>query len=198
MPATVFMIFEKSTLIRLGLISILRTVEEAPQTYEFRSVDNFQKKIADNKPNFVIISKKYIDDIGAKLLQELSQNMSFKIIALLKDYSYAQSEKIWVEEIYTDEEKHNISDKIEHLIKQQLKNKKQDKDSSEISRRERAVLAMVAQGFTNKEIAEKLFISTHTVITHRKNIVKKLGIKTVSGLTVYAILNKIIDMDDLK
>ena len=59
-------------------------------------------------------------------------------------------------------------------------------------------MACVARGLTNKEIAEDLFISTHTVITHRKNIVRKLGIKTVSGLTVYAILNKIIDMTDLQ
>jgi DNA-binding CsgD family transcriptional regulator len=43
-----------------------------------------------------------------------------------------------------------------------------------------------------------LFLSVHTVTTHRKNITKKLGIKTVSGLTVYALLNKIIKMDDLQ
>ena len=50
---------------------------------------------------------------------------------------------------------------------------------------------------TNKEVANELFISTHTVISHRKNITRKLGIKTVSGLTVYAILNQIISMEDI-
>ncbi len=197
MPASVFIIFEKSALIRLGLISLLRALEDASVAFDFRNVDNFQQKIADTKPDFVIINKKYIEDIGIKVVKKLSKEYGFKIIALSKDYS-PEENKIWIEEIYIDEEKVNISDKIEHLIRQQLKNKKQDKDNNEISKRERAVLAMVAQGFTNKEIAEKLFISTHTVITHRKNIVKKLGIKTVSGLTVYAILNKIIDMEDLK
>ncbi|NOY35953.1 MAG: helix-turn-helix transcriptional regulator [Chlorobi bacterium] len=65
-----------------------------------------------------------------------------------------------------------------------------------LSKREINILRLVALGNTNKEIAEKLFISTHTVITHRKNITRKLGIKTVSGLTVYAILNKIIHLED--
>jgi DNA-binding CsgD family transcriptional regulator len=62
----------------------------------------------------------------------------------------------------------------------------------ELSEREREVLAKVAQGAINKEIADSLNISLNTVITHRKNITAKLGIKTISGLTVYAILNGII------
>jgi DNA-binding CsgD family transcriptional regulator len=67
-----------------------------------------------------------------------------------------------------------------------------------LSDRERTILRYVTLGFTNKEIAERLFISTHTVITHRKNITRKIGIKTVSGLTVYALLNHLIEMDELK
>lgn len=64
---------------------------------------------------------------------------------------------------------------------------------STLSDRETDVLKLVAKGFSNKEIGEKLFISMHTVISHRKNITKKLGIKSISGLTVYAILHKLID-----
>ncbi|MCF6191518.1 MAG: LuxR C-terminal-related transcriptional regulator [Candidatus Hydrothermae bacterium] len=197
MPASVFIIYEKSALIRLGLISLLRTIEDASFAFDFRNVDNFRKNIMDNKPDFIIISKKYIEEIGVNSLKKLSDEFGFKIIALLKEH-FPEENKQWAEEIYIDEEKVIISDKIEHLINQNQKNKKHDKGNNEISKRERAVLAMVAQGLTNKEIAEKLFISTHTVITHRKNIVKKLGIKTVSGLTVYAILNNIIVMEDLK
>ncbi len=67
-----------------------------------------------------------------------------------------------------------------------------------LSDRERTILRYVALGFTNKEIAERLFISTHTVITHRKNITRKIGIKTVSGLTVYALLNHLIETEELR
>nr|MDA3819281.1 helix-turn-helix transcriptional regulator [Candidatus Delongbacteria bacterium] len=68
---------------------------------------------------------------------------------------------------------------------------------SELSRRESEILALVAKGLSNKEMAQKLFISTHTVISHRKNITEKLGIKTISGLTVYAVINGIIDIGQI-
>jgi len=53
-------------------------------------------------------------------------------------------------------------------------------------------------GKTNKEIAENLFISIHTVITHRKNITSKLGIKSISGLTVFAIINGFVSIEDVE
>ena len=56
----------------------------------------------------------------------------------------------------------------------------------------------IVKGITNKEIADKLNISLNTVLTHRKNITAKLGIKTVSGLTFYAIMNGIISGDDIE
>ncbi len=71
-------------------------------------------------------------------------------------------------------------------------------DEGALSERETDVLKYVALGYTNNEISEKLFISIHTVMTHRKNITRKLGIKTVSGLTVYAILHKLISAEQLK
>lgn len=70
-------------------------------------------------------------------------------------------------------------------------------ESHELSERERDVLVLVARGFTNKEIASELNISPHTVISHRKNIVHKTGIRSVAGLTVYAVLNKFIDSERL-
>lgn len=65
-----------------------------------------------------------------------------------------------------------------------------------LTRRETEVLKMVATGYSNKEISSKLFVSIHTVISHRKNITEKLGIKTISGLSLYAFLNGMISYDD--
>ena len=60
-----------------------------------------------------------------------------------------------------------------------------------------AILVAVARGLTNREIADQYFISIHTVISHRKNITRKTGIKTIAGLTVYALLNNMISEGDL-
>ena len=70
-------------------------------------------------------------------------------------------------------------------------------DDVELSKRETDVLVAVAKGMMNKEIADEMNISIHTVISHRKNITRKTGIKSVSGLTVYALLNNLIDEKDL-
>lgn len=65
----------------------------------------------------------------------------------------------------------------------------------ELSAREIEVLVLITKGFINKEIADKLNISLTTVITHRKNITEKLGIKSVSGLTIYAVMNGYVEAD---
>ena len=67
-----------------------------------------------------------------------------------------------------------------------------------LSDREKEVLVLVSKGLLNKEIADKLNISINTVITHRKNITHKIGIKTVPGLTVYAILNGLVDINSIE
>ncbi|NEW81653.1 MAG: hypothetical protein GZ094_04730 [Mariniphaga sp.] len=72
-----------------------------------------------------------------------------------------------------------------------------DRTISELSKREIEVLQLVAKGLANKEVADKLCISIHTVISHRKNISEKTGVKSASGLTMYAVLKKIIDIDEI-
>ena len=69
----------------------------------------------------------------------------------------------------------------------------QNKDT--LSDREIEVLKLLAEGKSNKEIADALNISIHTVITHRKNITQKTGIKSVSGLTIYAVVQNLISLD---
>ncbi|MCD8313093.1 MAG: LuxR C-terminal-related transcriptional regulator [Bacteroidales bacterium] len=68
-------------------------------------------------------------------------------------------------------------------------------EGDELSAREKEILVCVAKGMLNKEIADYFNLSIHTVITHRKNITRKTGIRSVAGLTVYALLNKLIEPD---
>ena len=70
--------------------------------------------------------------------------------------------------------------------------------TEELSEREKDVLIQVVKGLSNKEIADVLCISMHTVISHRKNIARKLNIHSTAGLTIYAIVNKMVDLNTLE
>lgn len=95
----------------------------------------------------------------------------------------------------------SISDSPETIVAciQTLMEKNSGKEAeftqNVISEREIEVLKLLATGLSNKEIADKLNISINTVITHRKNITQKTGIKTISGLTIYAVLKNMISVD---
>ena len=197
MSKTIFTIFEKSYLIRLGLASLLKEIKGAEISGDYDSVDNFASLIKNQNPDIIIINQELYSDINTQTINNLSSEYNFRIIGITKE-KMEITNSLFSNQIFYKEEKAKILNKINEITFQLNGNKKNLKDNKEISEREKAVLECVAKGMTNKEIAEKLFISAHTVITHRKNIVRKLGIKTVSGLTVYAILNKIIDMTDLK
>lgn len=97
------------------------------------------------------------------------------------------------EKIFIQSTAKELSDQLSELVKRQESAER----TEGLSEREIEVLKLVALGYSNKEIAEKLFISIHTVMSHRKNITEKLGIKSISGLTVYAIINNYIDTTNL-
>lgn len=76
--------------------------------------------------------------------------------------------------------------------------RQQPQDDEPLSDREKEVLVQLVNGLSNKEIANVLCISTHTVMSHRKNISKKLHIHSAAGLTIYAISNNLVCLDELK
>ena len=63
--------------------------------------------------------------------------------------------------------------------------------------REIEVMSLIVQGYINKEIAERLNIGLATVITHRKNIMDKLGLRSVSALTIYAVMHGYVDINKI-
>lgn len=87
-------------------------------------------------------------------------------------------------------------DTILKKIQKHIKNS-DDKNSNSLSDRENDVLKEIVRGRSNKEIADVLNISIHTVMSHRKNIMQKTGIKSQAGLTVYALTNNILNVENL-
>lgn len=95
-----------------------------------------------------------------------------------------------------------LENELKHKTVSQGESQEETSDEDEIqnciSEREKDIIRCVACGKSNKEIAEELFISPHTVATHRRNINAKLGIHSSAGLTIYAIIHNIIDASDIK
>jgi len=74
----------------------------------------------------------------------------------------------------------------------------QNENDESLSEREREIVICIARGMSNKDVADKLFISINTVLTHRKNIFRKLDIHSISGLTIYAVVNGLITLDEIR
>lgn len=87
----------------------------------------------------------------------------------------------------------NVSKNISSMVF-----KKGEESADTLSDREKEVIVALVQGMSNKEIAEHLYISVNTVITHRRNIARKLQIHSSAGLTIYAIVNGLVDISSVK
>ncbi len=190
MKNTVIILLEPSYIIRKGLITILLGINPKLEIRELPNVDLFYNVVKEIKKGLVIINKRsYLEN--RDLIEECIDLLTGEIIFLsVEDESRIKNNFTTIK--YNDPKEVIISNLEKKLEK--IKSKT-DEQSGDLTERERTIVKIIATGLTNKEIAEQLNISMHTVITHRKNITGKLGIKTVSGLTIYAILNGLIDIN---
>lgn len=195
MTKVTFIIAEKSYVIRTGLIKIINSFPETSVIKEITDGKNLIKIVNKSVPDILIINAKILDDGHEDIRKLFSQRVKTKFVIFVGSKRENEHFAYFNEQISIDEDKDEITKKLQALITNELP-KKHSVENVELSEREKDVVKQIALGKTNKEIAELLFISTHTVITHRKNITRKLGIRTVSGITVYAILNNIIEIDE--
>ncbi|PKP52567.1 MAG: DNA-binding response regulator [Bacteroidetes bacterium HGW-Bacteroidetes-1] len=196
-PTLQILIIEPSFLIREGLKTLLSQIGLAYRIEEFEfTVENIPKLIQKTNPKLVFLNpallsdKEYFNRLEASLSEIIFIGLIPLEVPLNKQSQFDYLLNVFAPKAELIKSMESILSKSGILIP--------DNDSGTLSDRENDVLKLVALGLTNNEISEKLFISIHTVMTHRKNITRKLGIKTVSGLTVYAILNKLIKAEELK
>ena len=95
-----------------------------------------------------------------------------------------------------------LEQKMKELREQHSDEAEDESEASESAGKEsdlieKEIIGLVAKGLSNKEIADRLFLSVHTVTTHRRNIASKLQIHSAAGLTIYAILHNIIDISEV-
>lgn len=190
-----FIIGDKSYLIRKGLSAAISKIPSTRITYSIDNEEETLETLKNTEFDFAIINPEFLSNNKIHASRSLAKA---QFIALTDKNEKLPDKINWVETIYYQDTQSTILKKVNQLIGDKQAVKKKQQKHEEISNREAGILKYIALGYTNKEIADKLFISTHTVVTHRKNITRKLDIKTVPGLTIYAILNKIIDINDTK
>ena len=190
-------IVEPSPIISAGLASYFDDIKQVSIVSQLDRIDRMEEKLAAYNPDILIINPLLIAYDTNEHFLKICRDFSNVIpIALVTSYVDAGILKQFKDVIEINDSKQKVVTKIFNLLSDNKLT--QDKpESIELSNRETDVLVALVKGLTNKEISDKLYISVHTVITHRKNIVRKTGIKSVSGLTVYALLNNLVDETEI-
>jgi len=164
------------------------------------SVNTFEdllRLIQNESADIILLSTNLIEDFSLNDLYKKLNNKRTQLIAYISDKNgVIEHQNIFSESIWSNDSKGEILKKLNQLLEKEVGDSS-ELENSDLSEREKDILKEVAMGLTNNEIGDKLFISAHTVITHRKKITRKLGIKSVSGLTVYAIINGLIEMEEV-
>lgn len=132
---------------------------------------------------------------GMRIDTALTNKLEGMVIALLYENMRNLPLVGYRQSITTDSSIKEIVDAIDSLLIQD-KNEEEKAEEKALSPRETDVVILVAKGMTNKEIAHYLSLSIHTVITHRRNIARKLDIHSVSGITIYAIMNQLVTLEE--
>jgi DNA-binding NarL/FixJ family response regulator len=192
------LIVEHSEIIQNGLCAIIKA---APFNCDLKCADN-QREINDyiknQHPVVIFINPSVNLDNRIEVIKSLRQesiSIGFKLVAIVYAYFDEHILALFDEVIYINDDMSRIITKISRLLERESVIS-EDETGAILSQREMDVVRLIALGRSNREMAEELFISIHTVISHRKNITTKLGIKSASGLTIYAVINKLINADD--
>ncbi len=188
-------IVEKHYLIQAGIEAL---VQEIPGLTFLKSYSGDELHLTGillkHKPDLLIINPFSLCSENAALPRKIHSSHSTLVLALIRKEDRGQLSADYDEILFYEEDKLMLEKKLRF---QTGNYQNEEVTHKELSQREITILKLIVRGLTHQEIADKLFLSIHTVNTHRKNINKKLGIKTVSGLSVYAIMNHLILMEDL-
>ena len=185
-------IIEPSGIVVAGLKALLASQPEFEIINSFTELSHFVERQATLHPDIILLNPTLPDYQKRQNIKSYLTGTDSLVFALVYNYIEQETLKQYNGIIELTDDTTTLVRKMKQALDNQ-QNNLDSYESYELSDRENEILASVAKGMTNKEIADLHNISIHTVISHRKNITRKTGIKTVSGLTVYALLNNLID-----
>lgn len=187
---------DTSIIVRSGLVAVLKRLPDLNiQTIEVTSKEGLQHCMYTHRPDLLIVSPQFEGWFDLEGFKQAYGPHELKIVALVSVVMDANQLKDYDEQINLFDDVEKLTRKISSLMNV---DEEDENEQDALSQREKEIIGCVVRGMTNKEIAEKLFISVHTVITHRRNITRKLQIHSAAGLTIYAIVNKLVELGEVK
>ncbi|MFR9533869.1 MAG: LuxR C-terminal-related transcriptional regulator [Rikenellaceae bacterium] len=188
-------IAEPSAVIRCGVEALLQREEEfSCEVMHVSDASIFSARGGKLSADLIIVNPSFLGVFSPSQLKAELGGEEIKIVAL-------QSSFIDQGLLHNYDETISIYESGEMIVKKivaLMRNTEEAENKKELSAREKEIIVCVANGMINKQIAETLHLSTHTVIAHRRNIANKLQIHSPSGLTIYAIVNKLVDIADIQ
>lgn len=190
------LLIENSPILIEGTSNILRSLGNIEISKVVPNCDKALTLLTGYAPSIIIADTRLVGYQTAQFINTCKEkNTSIAIVALQTNFISQEQLDLFDGTISIEDNIQSIHSKLETILSSDAE--KEGNDDFDLSLREKEVLIAVAKGKTNKEIADELNISIHTVMTHRKNITSKTGIKSISGLTVYALLNNLVKQEDV-
>lgn len=188
---------DPSLVVQNGLSALVRELLDFEVVLKSSDLHTVFTRVSLSNPDILIINPLMIDYSKRMMVRSfLPEGCDTRLVAFVTGYVDDLQLKQYDAVIGLNDDLQRLRSTLNQVMNAN-KSEGKDADSAALSEREKEVLVGLAKGQKNNDIADNLNISVHTVITHRKNIVKKTGIKSVAALTVYAILNNLIDEKDI-
>ncbi len=186
---------ESSVIVRSGLVSVLKRLPDMEvEVVEVASKDGIRHCMEMHTPQILIVNPQLEGWFDVDAFRQCYKQ-DVKLVSLLCSMVDSSQLKGYDERVTLFDDMASLEKKITELLNIA---DEEESDQDALSQREKEIVGCIVRGMTNKEIAEKLFISVHTVMTHRKNITRKLQIHSAAGLTIYAIVNKLVELSEVK
>lgn len=191
-------IAESSVIVRGGLTAAFKRLSAVKiQPIEVLSKEALQDCLRMQLPDMLVVNPTFGDYFDVARFKEAMGDRKIRLIALVTSFVDQSLLSKYDEAISIFDDLDTLSRKLSGLL--EVEDEEEVVDGQDVlSQREKEIVVCVVKGMTNKEIAESLYLSIHTVITHRRNISKKLQIHSSAGLTIYAIVNKLITISEVK
>lgn len=190
------MIAETAPVILTGFSACLKKIQDIHlNIIEVNTKADLFDTLAQEKIDLLLVNPAFGGLLHPEDVRKKSLNRQITIFAIEISKLTKSTLSLYDNHIHITDDLEEIKSKIKSVLTPSSEN---IEEKETLSLREKEIISYVVKGYTNQEMADKLFISVHTVMTHRRNIARKLQIHSATGLTIYAIVNKIVDLSEIK